>query len=892
MGADFASQTITARSSDRAVSIWGMVVTALAALGGEAALVAACLTLPLLPARKGLLTRMGLIACAASAFNLGPTSMVVIAPVALALAGFRMVAVRAMFAMVIVTLLAHQIESLPPVSWLSIHPGSIGFALLPTLVTMTAIGPVVGRRAVAALVVSTIASLTLIDAGAARWINYATFTDPVFRLIVALMPLTIAGLFVRPCAENQMGWRGLTIGTTMGVTIALALPIKPISSIMFDESHGSWATIKAPFGPNDFGRAVNYTYSLLFKYAEDVVGSATILKDEEAMLPESGIFVLKMPVQKLSEAFADRMAFWVHSGGRLLVVADHTDLYDTTQNINEALAPRFGLSLNLDAVYNPIGMPTVPVTEHFAALFGRIDAHGRQLPWQTGTSLAAKPVNAVELATFGPSFSEPGDYSHQNRFGPFVPRTSIRFTDHVAIAAFGIGKGAVVVILDSTPWSNFSLFKEQYRHTFRAIIHALERPIALQVWGYGAIVMVVITLISVLWRHALVLAAGCLVLGLTIGSSAQIGWTAFSAHVEGRDYSLRVVPGEKAHFEFLKQLVGPGERNYARIVSAIAKYDLNPISSTPGSEIPDFSRSKRWLLIEPEARQLPRPDELIPHLQRGGDLAILFAPEQAADASVRQWLASLGLYVQKTVGLAVAEDAKPGLLSRKGATLLRDTRAVTGIQPTSLLKDREFDVLLQSYTVRPTAMLRTSGLLILSFSADQFSDDAVGEVWEGIQPSSLGRHRERQLAAALTGEDFVAPFPEDLVMPVVGAPPNASLPAYALFDNGKLLLSGRFDISATDLRPKFHPAAGILSPADNPDSYLADLRDRAQEFILSKCPKAGPTTVCDKRLLSQDAIEWMVTWVADDKGRINVVELLHERRFSGLGSTVNVVFGQ
>ncbi len=179
-------------------------------------------------------------------------------------------------------------------------------------------------------------------------------------------------------------------------------------------------------------------------------------------------------------------------------------------------------------------------------------------------------------------------------------------------------------------------------------------------------------------------------------------------------------------------------------------------------------------------------------------------------------------------------------------------------------------------------MPRTSGLLIVSFSADQFSDDAVGEVWEGIQPALLGRHRERQLAAALTGEDFLAPFPDNLVAPSLGLVPKASLPAYALFDNGKTVLSGRFDF----------PATGPLSPSENPIGYLADLRDRAVTFIASSCPMTGQTTTCEQRLLGQDAIEWMVTWVADDKGQINAVELLHERRFSGMGSAVNVVFGQ
>jgi hypothetical protein len=104
---------------------------------------------------------------------------------------------------------------------------------------------------------------------------------------------------------------------------------------------------------------------------------------------------------------------------------------------------------------------------------------------------------------------------------------------------------------------------------------------------------------------------------------------------------------------------------------------------------------------------------------------VLFSPDQAAEPQVRVWLESLGLYSQKAVGLSVAEDARPGLLGRRGAMLLRDTRTVTAALASSLLKDRESDPLMQSFTVRPTTFPRTSGLLNISFSADQFADDAV-----------------------------------------------------------------------------------------------------------------------------------------------------------------------
>jgi hypothetical protein len=784
-------------------------------------------------------------------------------------------------------LLNHQIETLPRVDWLTIHPGSLAFIVLPTLVVAMTFGPRLGWRGAIALMIGAGVTISVIELGAGRWFNNVVFSSSVFRIFAALAPIAAASIFMRLHSEEEgQVWRFLAGGIVLGFFISIMLPTSQVRSIVFDEAHGKWETTQAPFGPDDFGRAVYYTYSLLFSYAERVVGTARVFEREAAPLPDQdALFVLKMPIQPLSDAFADRLETWVRSGGRLMVVADHTDLYDTTQHLNAFLSPRFGLKINPDAVFNHTGMPTVPITERSAALFGQIVAHGRPFPWQTGTSLSTMPVNTVSLATFGPSFSEPGDYSRQNRFGSFAPGVSLRFASHIAVAAFGINRGAIAVVLDSTPWSNFSFFREQYRHLFRSVIHALERPAALQLWGWSSLALAVLAIVCVIFRRPATFAAGGLTLGLAIGAASQIGVASFSVPVEGRDFGLRVAVGSTARLEFLNQLVGPGERNFARIISAMAKYAFDPVSSTPGSALPDLTTAKRWLLIQPDSRQLPNFEALKAHLQHGGDLTVLFAPDQAADPEVRNWLASFGLATLKTVGLAVAEDARPGLLNRKGAALLRDTRVMTRALPISLLKDRETSPLIQSYTMRPTTLPRTSGLLNIGFSADQFSDDAVGDVWEGIHPASLGRLRERQLGEVLAGNDLPAPFPDGLVAPSTSSGFGNFLPVFVLMENGKPILSGKFD----DLAPV---GSKPFSASENPIGYLASLRQRAIAFIETECPRTSKTTQCSKRLLGPDAIEWMVTWAADDNGRMNAVELLHERRFSGLGSTLNVIFGK
>jgi hypothetical protein len=407
--------------------------------------------------------------------------------------------------------------------------------------------------------------------------------------------------------------------------------------------------------------------------------------------------------------------------------------------------------------------------------------------------------------------------------------------------------------------------------------------------GAGVQALGIITLLISFARLRALFAAGGLALGLALGAASQIGIVSLYSQTEGRDFGLRVALGETVSLESLKPLLRPGEPSFSRIISATSKYGFDPAASTPGSEIPRLSDAKRWLLIQPDPGQLPRSREVLAHLRAGGDVTILFAPEQGRNSSILGWLRTLGFYIQETSGLALAEDDRPGddgLLGRRSVSILREIRPSTRALPTSLFKDRDADQFFQVYTVRPTGFPRTSGLLNIGFSADQFSDGAVGDIWEGIEPTSIGKLRERQIAAMLQGKEIPSPFPEDLTVLRPGMP-SLELPAYLLVEDGKTILIGRFDAASTPTSALTNP-----SPIENPVGYLLDLKTTAIAFVESSCPKQGRITKCDKRMLGGGMLEWMVSWTSHENGSRTAVELVHERNFSGLGKTLNVVFGE
>jgi hypothetical protein len=45
-------------------------------------------------------------------------------------------------------------------------------------------------------------------------------------------------------------------------------------------------------------------------------------------------------------------------------------------------------------------------------------------------------------------------------------------------------------------------------------------------------------------------------------------------------------------------------------------------------------------------------------------------------------------------------------------------------------------------------------------------------------------------------------------------------------------------------------------------------------------------------MIGSDNLEWLVSWLAGDGDEVAAIELLHEKAFSGLGRTTNVIFGR
>lgn len=871
-----------ARPFGRAFALWGLLLTASGALAltdaNPIAALASALLLPVAPTRLTWAKRALLALLSIAALVVGPQVMLLGIPLVLAISGLSQPALVSLGLLTSTALCYPLVQSFPLPGPLTIPLASFAFLIAAAWIPGIVFFRAISFHSRLALFLLPVGIALLLDLAAGYWIGPSLFTHPAARFLLALYPAALAGWLSNITTSGTLPIKWAAVPAIAGAAAVALVPGVPISEIVFDEGHGKWETVQSSYGPDDFGRAANYTYSQLFQKAKQLVGKSSILESEENPLPGTdSLLVIKMPAVPLSEAFSAKLAAWVERGGRLLLVADHTDLYDTTQHTNSLLSKHFGVSINADATYDPIGMPTHPTVPVAGGVLGRIDANARQFAWQTGASFERIPPMAIELMTYGPSFAEPGDYSRANRFGPFVPTLTKRFFNHSAVVAIPHGNGAIAVLLDSTPWSNFSIFREQYSQMLRGVVGALEQPRHIFILGGAALLLGILACLVLVLPSRLMMPLLSFVVGGALAAGVSVGSESWSKHHDGRDFGLRVVAGPSARLEFLKQILAPGERNYSRIVSAMGKYGLMPLASMPGSEYPVLNTANRWLIIEPSPSQLPKYQEMLDHLRRGGDLVILFSTEQAIHPAVLSWLNEWGLITQRSIGLSIFDGMKSRsspFLGGRGPVLGREIRVVTAPKGTALLNSYAADQFLQTYTLRPTKLPRESGLLTIGFSADQFTDDAVGDVWEGIYPSSIGRLRERLLASVILGDDRPGLMPIELVRP---HRTNVSLPAYLVLENGEKKLAGKFGDDSDD---------------DTTMAYFRALRDQAGDFIAKHCPATGRMTQCSSRLLGDDMVEWLVSWRSTSDGKVLAIELLHEHRMSGLGATWNVLFGK
>lgn len=226
--------------------------------------------------------------------------------------------------------------------------------------------------------------------------------------------------------------------------------------ILIDEKHSNWEWTTEEFNTTWYGEKSTYNYYSLaeyLKYFYKVDQKSEQLTED--LLRNYDILFIKTPTEPFSESEVSAVKSFVESGGGLLLVGDHTNVFGITTNLNP-LASQFGVKFRYDGQYDLSGelsiyrKPKVLPHPVVQAMPPFMFATGCMLdvPLMAENPIIGYGIKSIYL-----------DYARKNFF-PKDARNAenIEFGLFVQAAGVPFGKGRVFFFTDSTVWSNFYMF--------------------------------------------------------------------------------------------------------------------------------------------------------------------------------------------------------------------------------------------------------------------------------------------------------------------------------------------------------------------------------------------------------------------------------------------------
>lgn len=229
--------------------------------------------------------------------------------------------------------------------------------------------------------------------------------------------------------------------------------LKP-GRIVMDEAHGDWETSKVPLDSKTFGGYTAYNYRNLFEELERVFGAERTERElTREELRGVSVLILKTPTTPYSDKFRDAVVDFVHSGGGLWLVGDHTDAFGMSTHLNK-IGNRLGVEFQKNAWFEP------PVKRNLWEPNAFTDPVARDLGaflFYTGCELSA-PWTDKKLMVSRRNIIEDADYSAGSFFGA-LRSVSENNGGNVAMATLGQrGRGRMAMWSDSTLYSNFAIY--------------------------------------------------------------------------------------------------------------------------------------------------------------------------------------------------------------------------------------------------------------------------------------------------------------------------------------------------------------------------------------------------------------------------------------------------
>jgi hypothetical protein len=263
----------------------------------------------------------------------------------------------------------------------------------------------------------------------------------------------------------------LLIASLMPISASLTAPKSPKVAFL---DGGVWATAThLPEGPTALSTKHQYTYE---RFRDSL--NATVIKPGET-LDGFDELVIVTPTTPFDSAFVQSVKQWTSRGGRLLIVADHTNLFGH-QTVLKALTEEFGIGLRPDALYE---------TETNGGIYSNFFTG---LAGLTPCSISKGVIPRLTMK----GWSEHPDYTANSFFGELDPTDDDVAGNFPILGSRRYGLGEVSVFTDSTFFANFA----NHRWSSQIIMGALFWEKSSSILVIAGILALVFSLVrSITW---------------------------------------------------------------------------------------------------------------------------------------------------------------------------------------------------------------------------------------------------------------------------------------------------------------------------------------------------------------------------------------------------------
>lgn len=571
------------------------------------------------------------------------------------------------------------------------------------------------------------------------------FADPTWQAILLAVPLGLV-LWVRG-SPRAMVVRDLAVvpGFTRRFSAAcVGLAMLGLAyfapgrqhadsvRVAIDDFHSRWERTDLPLDRAIFGTRAVYNYAEWVRGLSELYGEVDSIREPitSERLADIDVLILKTPTEPPTVGEVEAITRFVHDGGGLFAVGDHTDIF-AMNTILSACTRRFGIEFRADAVFeheyvggqviDSRSFPPHPVASAM-----------RPMHWMTSCSLDLDwPARPIVWTRSG--YADAPDYGKYTFFGNDSLDPGEPLAPFIQVATAEYGAGRVLAFGDSTTLSNFSIFFPGIRELAFGGVEWLATRETFPLWRACAVVMGLLLLAfgarrsaghPFLWPAASVCAAA-VSLGVAHWNTQQ-SCTSWQRTLAPREtvFDCTVTAGR---LPLWHEAHGLADEFWNLFLAFQRSGDV--MRASLGDEDPFTGR--RAILIWPcEPIDNEFVKRAVAFVERGGELYIF--DDRVDDYATRRLLEPFGLSIEPLDPHAESLDL--------AAEFLGDGRAMMDFGEHAA-QVRGGDPLFWSSTGAPLAAVQEHGLgrVIVCGLAECFSDAALGQPTDVPDASAFAR---------------------------------------------------------------------------------------------------------------------------------------------------------